>query len=366
MLDPKYALSALSIDYGPASVLIFFVLSGYVIGLTVRGVATPRAIGHYLQRRALRIVPITWVAIFLSVILYHASGKALIGNLLFLQNTIPYPFGFRLPLLPNNPPLWSLSYEMLYYLLFIAIWRFSPKVWVVYCVTLILAFGRPLSIPPIIASQASGMLFWLSGLSIAWFSKVEQGPKDTPWLAAIIGVLAFWTIGPFKVVTLVFFHRFATPGMLSLGRLDFCLGATLIVMTVTNRAKWLQRRMAISILILCAGILPLKLYEAMLTTSDVWALGFVALASIFWKWRPSIIVLVWLAPVGAFSFALYAIHFPIALAVRDALSFLPSDGGYFVVRSAVFGVVTLAFAWFLERRVQSWLSKRLKPSLDKN
>src|ERR1700677_5263168 len=102
--------------------------------------------------------------------------------------------------------------------------------------------------------------------------------------------------------------------MLSLGRLDFCLGATLIVLTVTNRAEQLQRKMAISILILCAGILPLKLYEAMLTTSDAWALGFLGLAALFWKLRPSIRALVWLAPIGAFSFALYAVHFPIAMA----------------------------------------------------
>jgi peptidoglycan/LPS O-acetylase OafA/YrhL len=362
ILDPKYVLDAFYINYGPPSVLVFFVLSGYVIGLTVGGEATIGSVGQYLRRRALRIVPIAWLVILISVVLRPASGNAMVGNLLFLQNVLPYPLGVRFPLLSNNPPLWSLSYEILYYLCFIAIWRFSPRVWTVYAVTLLLALGRPLGVPPIIASQAVGMLFWLSGLSIAWLTKGASSTRNTPWLAAIVGSYAFWTIGPFKTLTLLFLRHYATPSMLSLGRMDFCLGATLIVLAVSNRAPQVQRKLALAALLLVAAILPLKSFEAMLTASDVWAMLFIGLAVILWRWRPSAVPLLWLAPVGAFSYALYAVYFPIALAIRDNFTFLPSgSAGSYIARLAIFLVIAFPLAWFLERYVQSWVRTAFGP-----
>jgi peptidoglycan/LPS O-acetylase OafA/YrhL len=337
------------------------VLSGYVIGLTVSGPATRESVRKYLRRRALRIVPIAWAAVLLCVALRAAPGKTVLGNLLFLQNILPYPFGTRFPLLSNDSALWSLSCEMLYYLLFVLIWRFTPRVWVAYAATLVLALGRPLGIPPIVSFYAWGMIFWLSGLSVAWLTRTARDGRRPPWLSAIVGSLAYWTIAPFKALTLLYLPHYASPAALAPGRVDFCFGATLVVLAITNRAPLVQRKLALVALLLGVGVLPLKYAEGMYTSSDAWALGFMCLAAILWKIRPPMRPLAWLAPVGMISYALYAIQLPIADAIRDRFGFLPSgSAASYVVRLAVFAVIALSAAWLLECRMQPWIRARLR------
>lgn len=66
-LDPRWAPPRQTwwFNLGYAAVLMFFVLSGYVIGLTTSRPASPVEIRRYLQRRALRLVPVSTVAVLL-------------------------------------------------------------------------------------------------------------------------------------------------------------------------------------------------------------------------------------------------------------------------------------------------------------
>ena len=109
---------------GDAAVVIFFVLSGYVLSLPYfrgRGLAYPR----YLIRRICRIYIPFSIAVLLSLFLYRAVGHNLAAAASGWFNTLWPPsnpnlqtlighflmFG-RAPDLALDPPMWSLVYEM--------------------------------------------------------------------------------------------------------------------------------------------------------------------------------------------------------------------------------------------------------------
>lgn len=110
------------------AVIFFFVLSGFVIYLSSKKLdfQKPKDLYSYFYKRFCRILPLYWIAIFFSFLLgifvnklddKSFSSFTLIGNLLFLQTSdkiIPFwfePYG-------KNGPLWSLAYEMFFYLFF--------------------------------------------------------------------------------------------------------------------------------------------------------------------------------------------------------------------------------------------------------
>jgi peptidoglycan/LPS O-acetylase OafA/YrhL len=118
-------------DRNHDAVMLFFVLSGFSVRLSAgdSGLATPSDTVLYLKRRFMRIVPLLLAALVLTFCVgaYRArlsepsfSWSTLAGNLAFLQTpadtrgTWVVPFG-------GNDPLWSLSYEMFYYLLYPAV-----------------------------------------------------------------------------------------------------------------------------------------------------------------------------------------------------------------------------------------------------
>jgi peptidoglycan/LPS O-acetylase OafA/YrhL len=126
---------------GHEAVMIFFVLSGYFIGTAVlRSTSAQWSWERYLTHRLCRLLAVLLPALCLGAIwditgihLFGASGiygghaqcdgvipwpvanhltaKIALGNLAFLQ-------GIFVPTFGSNGPLWSLNYELWYYLLF--------------------------------------------------------------------------------------------------------------------------------------------------------------------------------------------------------------------------------------------------------
>ena len=116
-------------DLNHLAVLFFFVLSGFAIALATQNIdiGTKVGLNLYLYRRLRRILPMYWFAILFTIIIGLITGlifsepsyaiQNLLGNLLFLQTSSHVgeywfsPYGL-------NGPLWSLSYEMFFYLFF--------------------------------------------------------------------------------------------------------------------------------------------------------------------------------------------------------------------------------------------------------
>lgn len=114
-------------SWGTEAVIVFFVLSGYVIGLSQQ--RKHRGPIDFFKARVKRICPIYLVAIGLTLIVatcLHAPFHfwQVIGNLFFLQSSSRI---FVSPL-PTNFPLWSLGTEFEFYTLF-AVLLFFRRDW---------------------------------------------------------------------------------------------------------------------------------------------------------------------------------------------------------------------------------------------
>lgn len=124
-------------DLNVEAVLFFFVISGFSIGLAQRGTLlnNQAETNIYLYKRFKRIIPTYLIALgiaFLVGLIIKSlqqesySFTNLLGNLLFLQTSAGAtnywfsPYG-------QNGPLWSLAYEMFFYLFFPAFSVFLVK-----------------------------------------------------------------------------------------------------------------------------------------------------------------------------------------------------------------------------------------------
>lgn len=115
---------------GHEAVVVFFVLSGYVIAhaATRPGVT----VSTYVSHRVARIVPVAWLALILGLLLsmyllpksqWSALAFPSLVNAFFVGQS-----GWAFLNAPLNPPYWSLNYEVWYYIIF-GCWLFAPLKW---------------------------------------------------------------------------------------------------------------------------------------------------------------------------------------------------------------------------------------------
>ena len=107
-----------------AAVQFFFFLSGWAIYLALDQARDSLGkIDWYVfaWHRGRRILPLYWIALFLSWALFVPGGPPdeagplnLVGNLAFLQTPTVFSRGWFVPY-AGNGPLWSLAYEAWYY-----------------------------------------------------------------------------------------------------------------------------------------------------------------------------------------------------------------------------------------------------------
>lgn len=126
---PKYFdLTALMFvtGFGTHGVLLFFVLSGFIIHhVHGQDLGHPERVGRYLFRRFMRIYPIYWVPLLLVAFFALASGVGAEGmptDLLVIAKTILLVPQDKAVVGGTGAPVlivaWSLQYEILFYLAF--------------------------------------------------------------------------------------------------------------------------------------------------------------------------------------------------------------------------------------------------------
>lgn len=115
---------------GHEAVVVFFVLSGYVIAHTVNCPGVTFA--SYVQHRIARILPVAYTALILALVAcllkpelnkYSGLWWNTLSNALFIAQSGPLAV-----VAPLNPPFWSLNYEVWYYTIF-GIWVFALPTW---------------------------------------------------------------------------------------------------------------------------------------------------------------------------------------------------------------------------------------------
>jgi exopolysaccharide production protein ExoZ len=109
--------------FGFAGVDLFFVLSGFIIAATNRDrTGQPAAVPGYLFRRAWRVYPVCWAALGLaSIQIAHSNpeGFASLTTSDVIDQLLLIPSAKGLPLL--LPVSWSMSFEIMFYLAFVAV-----------------------------------------------------------------------------------------------------------------------------------------------------------------------------------------------------------------------------------------------------
>jgi len=180
---PQLSLLWQFFRYGPEAVIIFFILSGYVIGNSYSS-RIGRSISwqSYLQKRTRRIFPIFFVALILSyAVASLLAGKMvpcnsiqLFGNILMLQSPKMHP-GHIINVYYYNGPLWSLSFEWWFYMLFYPIQRFIPGRNRIFVVMGICMTGMILNL------VYMNQIFWIMVFLPIWWMGVEIARVRSMW-----------------------------------------------------------------------------------------------------------------------------------------------------------------------------------------
>jgi len=113
--------------FAQEGVLLFFLLSGFVIYYSWDLNSGRKSFSTFFYKRFRRIYPIFFLALLLAFVI--SGGKYpfhfwnLAGNLFMLQG-FEADHGFRAVPFMGNGPLWSLSYEWWFYMLFFLLYRY--------------------------------------------------------------------------------------------------------------------------------------------------------------------------------------------------------------------------------------------------
>lgn len=195
---------------GQEAVILFFMLSGFVISYSYAQ-SSDKSFWHYFLKRFLRIyIPLACVFFLSYITLSHASGSlvnpqlsTLLGNVLMLQDWANVkPHTFFDPYLENNP-LWSLSYEWWFYMLFFPITAFikAPRLQDIVVFSACLLASIVYVVYPVFPIRiAMYFAIWWAGVVLARqylnAGDVSLRSQIVPllFLIAIVAVLLFYAI----------------------------------------------------------------------------------------------------------------------------------------------------------------------------
>lgn len=298
-------------DRNGEAVLLFFVLSGLSIRLSIKALdmRTKAGVNEYLYRRFRRILPLYWLSLALAGALALAiaparpsavSPSALLGNIAFLQTSASIKGTWFEPFAENGP-LWSLSYEMFYYLAF-------P-------VVLLLAKPRARALAAV-GATATGL--------------VVQQVMPNP-IAMFLASSLVWYLG-------VELAELGLNGRLSLPL--WCFSGLTLAFALLLRVRPSATIQGLLVGLVCFHAGYLLLQAARRGSSMPHGLRKLVIEPLAW--------------VGSFSFGLYLLHYPVLRAAAHVASGWPA---------LVFGcAVAIGLAYVAERRAVRaelpWLRRR--------
>jgi peptidoglycan/LPS O-acetylase OafA/YrhL len=362
---------------GHFSVLIFFVLSGYVIGLTNANGLKKADVRGYLRKRFVRLYPIYVISLLaaLAVAGFAYPFRTVLIHFLFGQEIFA-------PIFLEDTPMWSLQYEVLYYLLFIplSLWGVRPAV------AVIGAAGIGWLLPFVLgtsgwftSSYFFGFSFWALGW---WLAAVAKHTKPTAvssgrLLSTLLLLLSIAHLNTLETVAskllkwvgqyhpafqLSSWHHAAiTP--VDWGAVPYAL---IFILRFIGIDSPLLRKVSLVLQLLpIYGLLyVVRHYPADETDTFVLpTLFYLASTALYFLHNASLDRLAqWsiakIIPLGAISYGLYAIHFPI-LALFQRIPMWTGTGWAFGLRTLIAVSLSFIVAYWLEKQFQPFFNRQL-------
>ncbi|MCA9619578.1 MAG: acyltransferase [Myxococcales bacterium] len=305
--------------FGQAAVLLFFLLSGFVVHYATVGQGGEPTFRGYFTRRFRRIYP----TYFLALVASYAAACVLEGRLV---DPLPRELFVNLALWQDraragnwatpymgNSPLWSLSYEWWFYMAYFAVLRLTRNAKRATALGLVFAIAllgtlTDIRWPNPVSHVASYFVLWWLGVEMA---REYIGHRDVtlrrqaPALLAAASITAIWVM--------------------------------VAVQSGVSGAGWYEH--------------PGLTTRHFLTTMGMVAIG--------WGWKAARFVafdrlLKWFGVFAPLSYALYVLHLPMLLiAVRLGAS------GYGTADLVWMGPLIFLLCWVVEqplqRRINRWL-----------
>ena len=246
---------ATPLRFGHEAVMVFFVLSGFFIHLRAAelmaaGKRASMGAATFFKRRAHRLVPPYLLALGVTILLdavgghfdpafYAGQTEDRFVDENFLQtgysmhSVIPALFMFPSSLgqhFGSDGPLWSLSYEVVYYLLYPA-WLFlRRRGWLVgYGVGgLLAAAALPLASRGFLPLVLAHYPVWLAGAALAEWVQTPRSPFRYPWLfpAGFLVALGLVLLRPPLPMMIVAYILGGSAAVLTFGFLSSRVSAT--------------------------------------------------------------------------------------------------------------------------------------------
>jgi peptidoglycan/LPS O-acetylase OafA/YrhL len=324
-LMPNQGLGML-LYFGQEAVIIFFILSGFVICYSAS-----RHQMHwpeYLIHRAKRIYPIFLIALVLAYLSQSLVAEtwlelewgSLTGNIFMLQDVSALKRGVWFDTYYGNSPLWSLSYEWWFYVIFIPLGlygRFAKNKYFIYALIL--------SVSGFLGYQyMPNQLCLYLGYFFIWWAGVELAKEYIK-----VGALSFKKQRPMLLGLALMTGLWSLPVVIQLAKhIEMQLGTDPI----------LQFRHHLAALIFV--VLGITISQRKLQIPS-------------WLMRPFII----LAPI---SYAIYLTHQPL---LNIAQKMIGNSSPFISFLLALPSALLLG--WLLEVRMQSWINgiiARIYPS----
>lgn len=372
--SPKLASLALS---GHLSVLIFFILSGFVIGLNHPERLNANGTRVYIKKRFVRIMPIFWMSIIVAVCVAANDYpfKTILSNAALFS--VP-----RADVLFENNPLWSLHYEVVCYLLFIPVsyLRLNPVLVVV--ISSLVGLANFLLTPyihmPLLTAYAYGFAFWACGLIIARYFRKEVTVEPVRLIGLIFLIMS---LPAFNVLHTVLTKVLSTLRLASdfpdsvdwyqraipVGDFAFLPFCFLTVLLFAGK-DFRYRKTITTVLLLIPALTFVYLIgePAARTNLRYLTCGVSYLISCFLMLgNPSVLrpfanktlhVATWL---GSISYGLYIIHFPV-LIVLGRFNLFSGTMTAYLWRASIAIALSVGVAFVLEKKFQPGVRKWLR------
>jgi peptidoglycan/LPS O-acetylase OafA/YrhL len=375
-IDPNYTLKKPEfLDLAAHNgVLIFFALSGYVIGISNKVSLKFNTIGTYFKKRLIRLYPIYFICVTVPVVILSRElpiGQV-IANFLFLQVLVS-------PTIPTNTPLWSLHFEIVYYIVYVVVSFFSINPILLTALSLVAGLVNFILFPQLgyLTSVAYGFCFWLVGLALAKYrlkANISAPVKCNLLISNLFLLLSISNLNLLNgllrsVVSKVYPHGLVFPENLppshgSIHFIDFAVLPYCLLFIINFGMIKLRGAKTLSIILQITPLLKLIYipFSHSDISNEVYLLPMIwyIISTIFFlmpdklNLRLSQIIIKKLEYLGSISFAMYAIHHPIMVAI-ERVHFMSGSLLTYLIRVAAALVLTFFVSYLLERKYQPWI-----------